>query len=59
MMKYELSDPLLSDVKIFLDVVPLKERAGFIAKIYGGWEGVGLDFDPAQYSKKVFASIEL
>ena len=34
MMKYELSDPLLPDATVFLDVVPLKNRAGFIAKIY-------------------------
>ena len=40
----------------------LHRDGGFIAKIFGEWEGVegvGLDFDPAQYSKDVFSSITI
>jgi len=37
----------------------LNRGGGFIAKIYGGWEGVGLDFDPSQYSKEVFSAMQL
>jgi len=37
----------------------LNRDGGFIAKIYGGWEGAGLDFDPGQYSKEVFSAMQL